>query len=208
MIKNNIKGHLFHFNRDKIKPIAIIAGIVLVVGVLAVYLLQSRSSDISIDTTSSDDQASTTTKITSTDIRSDSTSLKTEGKSSVTDTRANSREKDLEDELSRLHKQNEELSLKVKSLEKQLRENAAILTRATTNKQENIEGKRSDIKSSEKIADKTRGRESKISYTVKKGDTLWSIADKYGVTVNAIKERNNLRDGHIEAGDELIIIKP
>ncbi|KAA6451857.1 LysM peptidoglycan-binding and 3D domain-containing protein [Bacillus swezeyi] len=33
----------------------------------------------------------------------------------------------------------------------------------------------------------------KKQYTIKKGDTLWKIAQKYGVTVNDLKSRNNIK---------------
>ena len=42
-------------------------------------------------------------------------------------------------------------------------------------------------------------------YRVKSGDTLWSIARKYGVTVNQIKEVNNLKDNTLSIGDLLYI---
>lgn len=43
------------------------------------------------------------------------------------------------------------------------------------------------------------------TYTVKKGDTLETIAKKYGLTVKEIMDYNNMRDEKIFAGDELKI---
>ena len=42
-------------------------------------------------------------------------------------------------------------------------------------------------------------------YRVKSGDTLWSIARKFGVTVNQIKEVNNLSDNSLSIGKLLYI---
>lgn len=42
-------------------------------------------------------------------------------------------------------------------------------------------------------------------YTVIKGDTLWSIANKFGLTVNKLKELNNLSDNMIKIGQKLIV---
>lgn len=42
-------------------------------------------------------------------------------------------------------------------------------------------------------------------YIVKSGDTLYSIARLHKTTVEALKEWNNLKDGHIEPGQELMI---
>ncbi len=39
----------------------------------------------------------------------------------------------------------------------------------------------------------TRGRGAVITYTVQSGDTLWSIAQKFGTTVEALKRMNGLR---------------
>ncbi len=44
-----------------------------------------------------------------------------------------------------------------------------------------------------------------ITYTVKSGDTLYSIANKYDVTVDAIKKTNNLTSNLLSVGQELII---
>lgn len=40
-------------------------------------------------------------------------------------------------------------------------------------------------------------------YRVKKGDTLYSLSRKYGVSVEAIKERNGLTGNNIQVGQEL-----
>lgn len=42
-------------------------------------------------------------------------------------------------------------------------------------------------------------------YTVKKGDTLYSIAQKYGTTVDAILSLNNLKSSNLQIGDTLRI---
>lgn len=37
-------------------------------------------------------------------------------------------------------------------------------------------------------------------YIVKKGDTLWNIANKFGITVNELKELNNMKNNSISVG--------
>ena len=44
-----------------------------------------------------------------------------------------------------------------------------------------------------------------ITYTVKQGDSLWSIAKKYNVTVDHIKRLNNLKNNNIRVGQKLKI---
>lgn len=42
-------------------------------------------------------------------------------------------------------------------------------------------------------------------YVVKKGDTLWSIARAYGLTVDKLKSLNNLTSNNLTIGDSLIV---
>ena len=44
-----------------------------------------------------------------------------------------------------------------------------------------------------------------MTYTVKSGDSLYSIADKYGITVADIKNANNLKSNLLSIGMELKI---
>lgn len=47
--------------------------------------------------------------------------------------------------------------------------------------------------------------DSNISYVVKKGDTLWSISKEYGVSVNDLKNFNNLTNDFLSTGQILVI---
>lgn len=49
------------------------------------------------------------------------------------------------------------------------------------------------------------GSSSGTSYVVKSGDTLWSIAKKYGVSVDELKEKNNLSSNALSLNQILII---
>ena len=53
-------------------------------------------------------------------------------------------------------------------------------------------------------AEKEDIKESNI-YTVKKGDSLWLIANKYGTTVDELKSANNLKSNTLSIGQTLII---
>lgn len=44
-----------------------------------------------------------------------------------------------------------------------------------------------------------------ITYTVKKGDTLYALARKYGTSVTAIQRANNIKGSNISIGKRLII---
>ena len=51
----------------------------------------------------------------------------------------------------------------------------------------------------------TNSTNNQITYTVVKGDNLYSIANKYGTTVNEIKQLNNLTSNTLSIGQKLLI---
>ena len=51
----------------------------------------------------------------------------------------------------------------------------------------------------------TENDETGITYIVKSGDSLWSIAKRYNITVDELKEINNLNNNLLSIGQELII---
>ncbi len=60
-------------------------------------------------------------------------------------------------------------------------------------------------KSYKKLLNKKKGR-SKLTYKVRHGDTLWDIAQQYGVTVTELKKWNSLNSrGKIYPGDMLTL---
>lgn len=56
--------------------------------------------------------------------------------------------------------------------------------------------------------DSTKPDESEYSYIVKSGDTLYSIARRYNLTVDEIKAKNNLTGNTLQIGQELLIHQP
>jgi membrane-bound lytic murein transglycosylase D len=46
-------------------------------------------------------------------------------------------------------------------------------------------------------------RKTPTYYYVKQGDTLWTISKKYELTIDKIKQLNNLKDGNIKPGQKL-----
>ena len=62
----------------------------------------------------------------------------------------------------------------------------------------------------EKPAPKKPARQQKqehkpVTHTIKAGENLSKIADKYGISVNTLKQANNLKSDNIQAGKTLTI---
>lgn len=64
-----------------------------------------------------------------------------------------------------------------------------------------------DLKLSPIPAEVLEGLPGFVIYYVNSGDSLWQIGKKYYVSVERIKEINNLTDDTIKAGDRLLIVK-
>lgn len=61
------------------------------------------------------------------------------------------------------------------------------------------------LKTGQKLLIPKQKTENEKIYIVQKGDTLWSIAKKYNVSVNNIKEKNNLTSNLLSVGQQIII---
>lgn len=55
------------------------------------------------------------------------------------------------------------------------------------------------------IPTSTTTTENVVEYIVKSGDSLYSIADRYGTSISAIRERNNLSSNLLQIGQVLVI---
>jgi len=54
----------------------------------------------------------------------------------------------------------------------------------------------------------TKGKRKSVStHIVKKGDSIWNIAEKYGIAATDIKKFNNISGGKLNVGQELVIPK-
>ena len=68
-----------------------------------------------------------------------------------------------------------------------------------------VKGKRLRVSSPSAVASSTAASTSTVQYTVKRGDTLSTIAERYGVTMRSIRQRNNLKSSTVFIGQKLKI---
>ncbi len=61
------------------------------------------------------------------------------------------------------------------------------------------------LSADEDLEDDNNNETTPSTYTVQSGDSLWSIANKFGVTVNDLKDANNLTSNLLSIGQVLII---
>ncbi|XP_057850200.1 uncharacterized protein LOC131060804 isoform X1 [Cryptomeria japonica] len=113
----------------------------------------------------------------------------------------------------------------------ELKEDAKVITvgelkedaKVTMLSAENIIEKTSEVQKEEKISEVQKGvigfgseitkkfqkqgttKKSGTTIELIKGDTLWDLSQKYGVSIDSIKAANGLTDDMIYAGDKLII---
>ena len=53
--------------------------------------------------------------------------------------------------------------------------------------------------------DNDNNQEEEMTYVVQSGDSLWSIANRYGISVDALKNANNLTSNVLSVGQVLVI---
>lgn len=63
--------------------------------------------------------------------------------------------------------------------------------------------KKSNSKTVLALSDTPANRTSNIRYTIRKGDSLWRIADKFNVSVSDLKRWNSLNKRHLQPGETL-----
>ena len=59
--------------------------------------------------------------------------------------------------------------------------------------------------SKNKKKEKKKKVKDEANYTVKKGDTLYSISKKYNISIDEIKKNNNLKNNQLSIGQKLKI---
>ncbi len=80
---------------------------------------------------------------------------------------------------------------------------ASAANKLTKNKQQVVRTKNSSASSSG-----STNNSSKTYHKVQKGESLWLIARKYGVSVKTLKKWNSLRSSQIYPGRKLVVYKP
>jgi membrane-bound lytic murein transglycosylase D len=77
---------------------------------------------------------------------------------------------------------------------------AALLARAAS-------GQPVDIADATETVETDDGEETTLTYRVRSGDTLFSIAKKHGTTVDSLKALNNLRSAALKIGTRLVVLQ-
>ena len=76
---------------------------------------------------------------------------------------------------------------------------------SSNNQGENVSAESVKINAQDTVAAVPPSKEKQVKHIVQRGETLWAIARQYNISVEAIKQKNNINNSHISHGDILVI---
>jgi peptidoglycan endopeptidase LytE len=115
------------------------------------------------------------------------------------------------DTLQRIAKKNNVSVLEIKESNGLQSAKLAVGTRLSLPNSEKRHGKKETVHNAKKgpskrlVSNRTAAENDVITHMVKKGDTLKSVAKKYKVSVSDLKRTNNLKNGKLKPGQQIVI---